>query len=229
MENEEKSVKKKSLREKSEVLIKTYLITGLVVIIPLWLTYFIVAVLFKWISNFAFPVINYFVVDKYWVIVIAKISSFFISILSILILGFVTNRVFGKSVLGFIEKLIEKLPILGTVHSAARQFVNFIFGTDSSKSFKQVIFVRYPNREVYSVAFLTGRQSVKGESYICAFMPTTPNPTTGFLLLFKEEDVIYTDHTVEQAFQFIISVGVISMDKYNKKIELKEEIKELQK
>jgi uncharacterized membrane protein len=60
-------------------------------------------------------------------------------------------------------------------------------------------------------------------------MPTTPNPTTGFLLLFKEEDVIYTDHTVEQAFQFIISVGVIGMDKYNKKIELKEEIKELQK
>jgi uncharacterized membrane protein len=201
-------------------------VTGLVVIIPLWLTYFVVAILFKWVGSFAFPIISYYVSDTYWVRILAKISSFFVSIICIVMLGFVTNRVFGKSTLSFIEKLIEKLPILGTVHSAAKQFVNFIFGTDSKKSFKQVIFVCYPSKYVYSVAFLTGEQMVKGEKRICAFMPTTPNPTTGFLLLFKEEDVIYTDYSVEQAFQFIISVGVIGM-KNNSKIELKEEIAEI--
>jgi len=219
MENKEH---KKNFKEKCAILIKTYLITGLVAIIPLWLTFFIIAVIFKWVSSFVFPVINYFVSDKYWMHVIARISSFFISIVSIIILGFVTNRVFGKSALNSIEKLIEKLPILGTVHSAAKQFVNFIFGKDSAKNFKRVVFVPYPNNGTYSVAFLTGEQLVGGEKYLCAFMPTTPNPTTGFLLLVKEKEVIYTDYAVEQAFQFIISIGVIRMN-VNNSAEIKEE------
>jgi uncharacterized membrane protein len=195
------------------VLIKKYFVTGLVAIIPIWITFFIVAVLFKLVSNFAFPIVNYFVADRYWVHVIARFLSFFISAISIIILGFIANRVLGKSILNSIEKLIEKLPILSTVHSAAKQFVNFIFCKDSSKKFKRVVFVPYPNKEVYSVAFLTGQQFIKGENYICVFMPTTPNPTSGFLLLFREREIVYTDYSIEQAFRFIISVGVICMDK----------------
>ena len=221
---DEKQIKK-NLKERINVLIKTYLMTGLIVIIPLWLTFTIVKILFKWTSSFAFPVVNSLVADAYWVHIIARISSFFISIISIVILGFVTNRVFGKTALNSIEKLIKKLPILGTVHSAAKQFINFIFGKDSAEKFKKIIFVPYPNKETYSIAFLTGEQMVKGKKYICAFMPTTPNPTSGFLLLFEEKEIIYTDYTVEQAFQFIISVGVIKMDRSDKKIELNEEIK----
>ena len=223
MENEKHI--KKSLKERIGILIRTYLMTGLIVIIPLWLTFTVVKILFKWTSSFAFPIVNSFVADTYWVHIIARFSSFFISIISIVILGFVTNRVFGKTALNSIENLIKKLPILGTVHSAAKQFINFIFGKDSTEKFKKIIFVPYPNKGIYSIAFLTGEQKVKEKKYVCAFMPTTPNPTTGFLLLFEEKEVIYTDYTVEQAFQFIISVGVIKMDRNDKKIELNEEIK----
>ncbi|MDR1784706.1 MAG: DUF502 domain-containing protein [Endomicrobium sp.] len=211
----EKQVKK-SLKEKISILAKTYFVTGLIVIIPLWLTFFIVTIIFKWVSSFALPVINYFVVDTFLVHAIARVLSFFISILSIAILGFITNRVFGKNALNSIEKLIEKLPVLGTIHSAAKQFVNFLFGKDSAKNFKKVVFVPYPYKNIYSVAFLTSEQVINDEKYFCAFMPTTPNPTTGFLLLIKEEDVIYTNYSVEQAFQFIISIGVINMDGNNK-------------
>jgi uncharacterized membrane protein len=219
VENEKQN--KKTLEEKIGILFKKYVMTGLVVVIPLWLTFFAMKILFKWISGFAFPVINYFVTDTYWVHIIARVSSFFISIISVIILGFITNRVFGKSALNSVEKLIKKLPVFGTVHFAAKQFINFIFGKDSMKKFKKIIFVPYPNKEVYSVAFLTSEQLIRGERYLCAFMPTTPNPTTGFLLLFKEKEVIYTDYTVEQAFQFIISVGVINMSENNNKIKLK--------
>lgn len=212
--NDEKRVKK-SLKEKISVLIKAYFVTGLIVIMPLWLTFFVVTIIFKWVSSFALPVINYFVADTLLAHVIARIFSFFISVLSIIILGFITNRVFGKNVLNSIEKLIEKLPILGTVHSAAKQFINFILGKDSTKNFKKVVFIPYPNKEIYSVAFLTSEQTINGEKYLCAFMPTTPNPTTGFLLLVKEKDIIYTNYSVEQAFQFIISIGVINMDVNN--------------
>ncbi|MDR0724207.1 MAG: DUF502 domain-containing protein [Endomicrobium sp.] len=209
--------------------LKIYLITGLVVVIPIWLTYFLVAIVFKWVSNFTFPIVKLYIVDRYWVIIIAKTLSFFASILSILLLGFIANRMFGKKILTQIENLIEKLPILGTVHSSAKKFINFIFGTNNTKSFKQVIFVCYPKKGVYSVAFLTGEQVVDGKKYLCVFMPTTPNPTTGFLLLCQEEDIIYTQYTVEQAFQFIISVGVIGMEGTGKKIKLKEKIEEIKK
>jgi len=216
------------LEEKIGILIKTYAVTGLVVVIPLWLTFFVMKFFFNWISSFAFPVVNYFVADRYWVHVIARFLSFFISIISIIILGFITNRVFGKSALNSIEKLIKKLPVFGMVHSAAKQFINFIFGKDGIEKFKKIVFVPYPNKGVYSVAFLTGEQTIKGEKYLCAFMPTTPNPTTGFLLLFREKEVIYTDYTVEQAFQFIVSVGVINMGKkINKKGKLSEEIEKI--
>ena len=69
------------------------------------------------------------------------------------------------------------------------------------------------------MAFLTGEQEIDGEQYICAFMPTTPNPTTGFLLMFKEKDIKYTDYSLEDAFQFIISIGVISLDKNKRKMK----------
>ncbi|MDR1943110.1 MAG: DUF502 domain-containing protein [Endomicrobium sp.] len=222
MENKENNVKKKLNGS-----IKKYMIMGLIVIIPLWLMYFVIAILFKWVSGFTLPVIKYFLVDNYWIQIVGKVSSFCLSLISIIILGFIANRAFGKKTLISIEKLIEKLPIFGTVHSAAKQFVNFIFGKDSKKSFKQVVFVPYPTKGVYSVAFLTGEQKVNNEKRICVFMPTTPNPTTGFLFLIKEEDIIYTNYSVEQAFQFIISVGVIEMDKNSKKIQLKEEIQEI--
>ncbi|OEG69407.1 hypothetical protein ATZ36_09745 [Candidatus Endomicrobiellum trichonymphae] len=216
------------MEEKIGILIKTYAVTGLVVVIPLWLTFFVMKFFFNWISSFAFPVVNYFVADRYWVHVIARFLSFFISIISIIILGFITNRVFGKSALNSIEKLIKKLPVFGMVHSAAKQFINFIFGKDGIEKFKKIVFVPYPNKGVYSVAFLTGEQTIKGEKYLCAFMPTTPNPTTGFLLLFREKEVIYTDYTVEQAFQFIVSVGVINMGKkISKKGKLSEEMEKI--
>jgi uncharacterized membrane protein len=222
MENNENNTK-----WKLSVAIKKYIMTGLVVIIPLWLMYFVIAILFKWVSGFTLPIVKYFLVDSYWIQVVGKISSFCLSLITIVILGFIANRAFGKKVLLSIEKLIEKLPIFGTVHSAAKQFVNFIFGKDSKKSFKQVVFIPYPTKDAYSVAFLTGEQIVGDEKRMCVFMPTTPNPTTGFLMMVKKEDVIYTNYNVEQAFQFIISVGVIEMDNRNKKIKLKEEIEEI--
>ena len=200
-----------TLKKKIGVLIKRHLVTGLIVIIPLWLTFFIVNILFNWIINFTFPILAHFISDKAWAQMLAKAISFFVSIASICLLGFLTNKVLGKTVLNFFERLIKKVPLIGTIYMAVKQFVNFLFGSDKRKSFKEVVFVPYPNADTYCVAFKTGEQFVRNEKYICTFMPTTPNPTTGFLFLFKEKDVIPTNYTVEQAFQFVISIGVITM------------------
>jgi len=208
---------KKTFKEKIGILFKRYLVTGLVVIIPLWLTYFVVSLLFNFISNFAspylLPLLDYLLPDRVWVYRFERYISFIVAIASICLLGFITNRVFGKALLRWFEKILERVPLLGTVYSAAKQFMTFVFGKDKNTGFKKVILVPFPNKDAYSVAFLTGEQEVDGEKYVCAFMPTTPNPTTGFIILFKEKDIKYTDYSVEDAFQFIISVGVISLDK----------------
>lgn len=236
MENKETkspAEKGRGLKALMGVLLKRYLVTGLIIIIPLWLTFFVVIILFNWISSFTFPVISYFITDKPWIMTITKVVSFFISVASICLLGFLTNKVLGRTALNYFERLIEKVPLVGTIYTAAKQFVNFLFGKDKNNSFKEVIFVPYPNKDFYSAAFKTGEQLVNGEKYVCAFMPTTPNPTTGFLLLVKEEDIVYTDYTVDQAFQFIISIGVIGMsDKIKKNAEehneeLQQKLKEI--
>ncbi|MDR1696099.1 MAG: DUF502 domain-containing protein [Endomicrobium sp.] len=211
------AVSVKKFTDKVKVVLKKYLVTGLIVIIPLWLTYFVLRVMFNWISAFTapylMPILSYFMSDKLWMYWLAKTISFFASIAIICVLGFFTNKVLGKTALTYFEKLIEKLPLLGSIYSAAKQVVNFVFSNDSNKSFKKVVFVPYPHKGVYSIAFLTGEQAVNGEKYVCAFMPTTPNPTTGFLFLFKEDEIVHTDYSVEDAFQLIMSVGVVSMDK----------------
>lgn len=219
LEQQQQSGKKhkKTLKERIGILLKRYLVTGLIVIIPLWLTFFILTILFNWISNFAapylIPMLDYFMPDRIWVYRFQKLICFVVAVASICFLGFVTNRVFGKTLLNWLEKIIEKVPLLGTVHSAAKQFVRFVFGKDKNNGFKKVILVPFPNKDSYSVAFLTGEQVVGGEKFVCAFMPTTPNPTTGFIILYKEADIKHTDYSIEDAFQFIISVGVISLDK----------------
>jgi uncharacterized membrane protein len=135
-------------------------------------------------------------------------------------LGFLTNKIIGKTVLNFFERLIDNVPLINTVYSSAKQFINFLFGKDKSKGFKKVVFVPYPHKDSYAVAFLTGEQIIKGERYVCAFMPTTPNPTTGFLILYKEEEIIHTNYTVDQAFQIIISMGVISLNDKNTRLKV---------
>ncbi|MDR2426536.1 MAG: DUF502 domain-containing protein [Endomicrobium sp.] len=223
MENEKDSqrhggiLQKKTLKKRIGVLLKRYLATGLIVIIPLWLTFFVVTILFNLISNFAapylIPMLDLFMPDKIWVYRFQKLICFIVAIASICLLGFVTNRVVGKTLLSWLEQFIEKVPLLGTVHSAAKQFVRFVFGKEQNNGFKKVVLIPFPSKGSYSIAFLTGYHEVDGERHVCAFMPTTPNPTTGFLLLFKEEDVKNTNYTIEDAFQFIISMGVISPDK----------------
>ena len=233
MENENKTdvqSDKKSIKEKLGILFKRYFITGLIIIIPLWFTFFVVVVIFNWVSSFTFPILKYIIADKAWLEFLAKFISFFISVASICLLGFLTNKIIGKTLLSWIEKLIERVPLVGTVYSSAKQLVSFLFRKDKTDSFKEVVFIPYPTKGVYSVGFKIGNQKVKDEVYVSVFMPTTPNPTTGFLFMFKEKDVVYTDYTIDQAFQFIISLGVITMGskkaKANSK-ELQQKIKEI--
>ena len=206
-----------SKKEKKSIVRKSF-ISGLLVILPVWLTIFIILILFRWISSLSMPILspflNIFTSDSQWVEVLAKIASFFLTLIIIFFVGFFTNIWFGKKLYNFFENLFIKLPLIGSIYSALKKLFSFFAkgDDDTTQKFQKVVFIPFPTKGTYCVAFSTGEKIINGQKYISTFMPTTPNPTTGFLMLVKEEDIIESEYTVEEAIQYIISAGIVQPD-----------------
>ncbi|MDD2523768.1 MAG: DUF502 domain-containing protein [Endomicrobiaceae bacterium] len=213
-ENDENSKIKQSEINVFKKFLKKYFVAGLFVILPLWLTFVVILIVFDWTSGFSMPyllpIFKFFIADKSWVYVLAKISSFFLTILIISLVGFLTTKLIGKKLVSLIEDLFAKIPLFGSIYLSLKKLFSFFSNNDKSLNFQKVVFIPFPNKECYCVAFSTGEKIINNEKYISVFMPTTPNPTTGFLMLIKEKDIIESDYTVEEGIQYIISAGIIS-------------------
>jgi uncharacterized membrane protein len=197
------------------VFLRKYFITGIVAILPLWICYWLISLVFKWVSGFSMPytlpIVKMFVAGA-WVIPVVRLISFMLSIGIISFVGYLTTKLLGKKALSVIEKNISKFPVLGSVYTASKKFLDFIVHSDAkSVAFKYAVLVPYPTKDSYSIAFLTGQRLINGQKYSSVFMPTVPNISTGFLLLYKESDIITNiSFSVDEAFQFILSGGVVS-------------------
>ena len=133
-----------------------------------------------------------------------------ISIILITFIGWLSLSFIGKRLLGFFENILNKIPILRTIYSAIGQMTDSFTSTDKAK--KNVVLVEYPRKGSWAVGFATkenvGEISDKTKKKLVnVFVPTTPNPTSGFLLMYPKEDVIYLDLTFEEASKFIVSAG----------------------
>lgn len=206
----------KKEQKKTSILKKSF-ISGLLVILPLWLTIVVIVILFRWISNFSMPILspllNIFTSDSQWIEIVAKIASFCLTLVIIFFIGFFTNIWLGKKIYNLFEKIFTKLPLIGSIYSSLKKLFSFFSNdNETTKNFQKVVFIPFPTKGTYCVAFSTGEKVINGQKYITTFMPTTPNPTTGFLMLVKEQDVIECDYTVEEAIQYIISAGIIQPD-----------------
>ena len=200
-----KNKKKKSLT----LIIRNYFITGVVVLIPigftLYLTKFIIGISSKIIPQNINP-------NNYLPYAIPGIEIL-ISVILITIVGGLSLSFLGKKILKLIDDLFKRIPFLRTIYSAILQMTESFSNKDNDK--KSVVLVEYPRKGVWAVGFATKEN--KGEmadktnkQLINVFIPTTPNPTSGFLLMFPIEDVIYLDMTFEEASKFIVSAGTSS-------------------
>ena len=138
-----------------------------------------------------------------------------IVIFVITLIGAITPGLIGRNLLKLGEMILFKTPIIRTVYSSIKQIMETVMSTNS-KSFKEVVLVEYPRKDIWVIAFVTS--SVKGEidnkikksKLVSIFVPTTPNPTSGFLLFVAQKDLIYLDMPVEQAVKLVISGGIVS-------------------
>ena len=186
--------------------IRNYFFTGVVVLIPIGLTIY----LSKFLINTSSKILPSQINPNYYLPFNIPGLEIIISIIFITIIGFISLSYLGKKFLQLIDSLFKKIPLLGTFWSAIKQ-MSQSFKESGSKS-KSVVLVEYPRKGVWAVGFATkenkGEMAQKtNQKLINVFVPTTPNPTSGFLLMFPVEDVIYLNMSFEEASKFIVSAG----------------------
>ncbi len=200
-----KNKKKKSIT----LLLRNYFITGVVVLIPIGFTLYLSKVLIGLSSRILPQNIN---PNSYLPFEIPGIEIL-ISLIFITIVGGLSLSFLGKRILKLIDDLFKRIPFLRTIYSAIVQMTETFSKKDDDK--KSVVLIEYPRKGVWAVGFATkentGEMAKKtNKKLINVFVPTTPNPTSGFLLMFPIEDVIYLDMTFEEASKFIVSAGTSS-------------------
>jgi len=197
--------KKRSLT----LILRNYFITGVVVLIPIGFTLYLSKVLIGISSNIIPENIN---PNNYLPFEIPGIEII-ISIILITIVGGLSLSFLGKRILKLIDDLFKRIPFLRTIYSAILQMTETFSKKENDK--KSVVLIEYPRKGVWAVGFATKENKSEmaqrtNQKLINVFVPTTPNPTSGFLLMFPIDEVIYLNMTFEEASKFIVSAGTSS-------------------
>ncbi len=189
--------------------LRNYFITGILVLIPIGITLYLTLFLIKISSKIIPREIN----PNHYLPYNIPGVEILIALLLITLIGWLSLTFIGQRFVMFFESVLNRIPILRTIYSSAEQLMdNF---SQSKKSKKSVVLVQYPRQGIWAVGFATKENTGKiknsiGEDTINVFVPTTPNPTSGFLLMFPKKDVIFLDITFEEASKFIVSAGSIN-------------------
>ena len=186
--------------------LRNYFITGIVVLVPIGITLYLTKFFIRISSKLIPAEIN---PNNYLPILIPGLEII-LAIIFITLIGYLSLSFIGKKILQLFNDLLKRIPILRTIYSALGQMAETL--APKRKSKKSVVLVEYPRKGSWAVGFATkdnkGEISKKtNQKLVNVFVPTTPNPTSGFLLMFPKEDIIYLDMNFEEASKFIVSAG----------------------
>jgi uncharacterized membrane protein len=200
---------KKQKRRSLALILRNYFITGVVVLIPIGFTLYLSKILIGISSKVIPQNLN---PNSYLPFAIPGLEII-ISIIFITIVGGLSLSFLGKKILKLIDDLFKRIPFLRTIYSAILQMTETFSKKDDDK--KSVVLVEYPRKGVWAVGFATRENKTEmstkvNKRLINVFVPTTPNPTSGFLLMFPIDEVIYLNMTFEEASKFIVSAGTSS-------------------
>ena len=196
--------KKENLIGKIFNLLWKRIVAGILVVVPFYITYHIIRIIFFYLDGLSQPVAQR--------LVGARIEGvgFILTFLLLYVLGLIATNVFGRSLLKWLEALLMKTPIIRNVYSTTKQAIGAFSGPGKEK-FKRVVLVEYPRKGVYAVGFVTGStQAPDGRKLLTVLISAPPNPATGVIVFFPETDVVETDLTIEEAVKIVVSGGLIT-------------------
>ena len=197
---------------KSKRSIRGILLTGLAITAPIYLTFLIVRSVFNALASPFSPVVILFfqnlnirIPDSPWIInaiaVILTFSLFYI-------VGLVGSYVLTKKLLYKLETLIFSIPLVKPIYGTMKKMVS-LFTDSSEQLYQKVVVVRFPDEKTRMIGFITGQMTLDKEKYVNVFVPTSPNPTTGFLLFIKNSDIVEVSVSVKEAMKLIMSAGMM--------------------
>jgi uncharacterized membrane protein len=191
---------------------RKYLIAGLLVWMPLGITFLVVRAIVGFLDKILLWLPQQYQPDNLLGFHIPGLGVV-LAIILVLATGMIVANLLGKRIVAAWESLLARIPIVRNLYSGVKQILEAILATDA-KSFSKVILIEYPRKGLWGLAFMTsddlGEVQVKaGADLISVFVPTTPNPTSGFVIMLPKEDVIELDMSVEDGLKMIISMGVV--------------------
>lgn len=192
--------------------LRRYFLSGLVVLLPATLTVYLLIIIITFADGILGKYIQPYFADRFGFYF--RGLSIFVGFVFIVIIGFLATNIFGKRLVDFFEGLLLRLPFFRQVYPAIKEIAMFLFSREKL-AFQQVAIIEYPRKGMYSMGFLTNESTdainklTKNE--LCnVFIPTTPSPLTGFVVLVPKKEILFPDISVEEAFKFIISAGVVN-------------------
>lgn len=192
--------------------IRRYIVAGILIWVPIGVTIFLLRILVGILDRTLLLIPAQYRPEEIIGFAIPGLGIV-LTLLVLLVTGILGANIVGRSTVGLWESLLERIPVVRSVYSAAKNFTEIVF-SDSSQSFKKVLLVEYPRKGLFSLAFQTSSelgevQGRTGEDVVCTFVPTTPNPTSGFIIIVPRKDVTELDMEVDEALKMIISLGVV--------------------
>ena len=205
---------KKKLAKKTTL--KTYFFTGIIVTAPIAITLYLAIELISYIDKTVTGLIpaaynpNNFLPYGIPGIGIILLLLFFTGV------GMFAANFIGQAMMRLGYRIMGKMPLISGLYNAIRKIFETLLGSDKNKAFRQALLIEYPRKDVWTIAFLTGpvpdmmKEKLKKKNLISVYVPTTPNPTSGFFLYVPETEVIYLDISVDEALKTILSTGIIN-------------------
>jgi uncharacterized membrane protein len=192
---------------------KRYFLTGIVVLIPLVITIWVLRLIVETLDQTLFLLPEALRPEALFGIHIPGLGVL-VALLIVMATGVVAANLLGRRLLQLGEDLVARIPIVNSIYTGVKQVSDTLF-SGSGQAFRKVLLIRYPHGNSWAMAFQTGTPSGEvadklGEPHVSVYIPTTPNPTSGFFLMVPRSDVIELDISVEDALKHIISMGVVS-------------------
>lgn len=198
--------------------IRNQFLTGLSVILPVVITFYICAIMFKMMGRILLPVVENIPVLQNMPSLITYIISIIALVVIIWMIGVMARNFIGKRFLKFTEAIMLKAPILNHIYEGIRQVVQTI--AVSKTAFQRVVMIEYPRKGIYSLAFVTNVIEGK-KKMLSLFVSTTPNPTSGYYLIVPEENTVSIDLTIEEGMKLVASAGIVTPENLAEKISEK--------
>ena len=183
--------------------LKSKLLTGIITLLPLYLTYIVLKFFFKTLNDISEPILNRLNIE-------IPLLGIFLTLLLVLSIGIAVTNFLGRKFFEIGEKIVKKVPLVSSIYYSIKQILDTITNS-STDEFKGTVYIQYPRKGLWTMAFISGESiSESGKTFFHLFVPTTPNPTSGFFLMIPKEDAIESNMSVEDGLKTIISGGLLA-------------------